>query len=861
MARYANDNATPTLVASSHYSAYDAAGRLTALNHVPAGSSPINYTWAYDAAGRVVGMTSPDDNLTNVVYDATDQLTNVDHTGQTNEDYAYDAAGNRINTGYATGAGNCLLSDGIYTYLYDKEGNRVRRTTIATGAVTEYGWDYRNRLVSVTERATLGTALNQWASTAEATTEYGFGWYAADATDAPDVGSYGDSVNAWTPRTAASNGAGNPRFQTLTLGYDTPVYADGVTVYENYANGFVTKIEVRNASTGVFETVREGLDTSAPNVLAQFSVPFDRRSYLVDGVRVTIDIDHATDPATGWEEIDAVELRGIEPSAVTKSVEYTYDAMDRRIRKTLDGNGETVGGVDYFYSVYRGDNPLLEIHDQNGLANPGTGENAPHVAHRYLYGLATDEILASDNGTDVLWGLGDNEGTVRDIVNNSGVLQDHRIYDSFGKMISETNQAADYVFGYAGSLLEKDIGLNRMGARLYDPLTARWISQDPSGFGAGDMNLYRYVGNDPLNNTDPTGLCSISSGLPSYFSVYDSITIGPRYSSISNPSLTTYYSRLLSSYVSSSENDPLLGPLNSSWTDQMRETLASSNSSRSIGPSFGGSWSPASNVGFSGVFDTPLFDDRAFSSSLNGSNNYGLGDYNFNYRSAPSSAPMPAMPIAMTKDGSGVILNDYKGGAIGRAIYPEPAPSQDSGPAGLMILGGFVPGVGEAMDVHTLVASDSTWLDRSLSTVSLGANIFTAGFAPNFGAAAKAGKGLKYADEVADVAKLADKATAGSTIIRNAHLAGKVHPVTGIPFDVHGFPDFSGAATKTVNITQTGNRAADFAAANKAAGLRSTPEGFTWHHHQNGQTMQLVPYDTHYKTGHTGGVSVKKAGM
>ncbi len=41
--------------------------------------------------------------------------------------------------------------------------------------------------------------------------------------------------------------------------------------------------------------------------------------------------------------------------------------------------------------------------------------------------------------------------------------------------------------------------------------------------------------------------------------------------------------------------------------------------------------------------------------------------------------------------------------------------------------------------------------------------------------------------------------------------------------------------------TQTGNRAADFAAANGAAGLQSTPRGYTWHHHQDGRTMQLVP--------------------
>lgn len=93
--------------------------------------------------------------------------------------------------------------------------------------------------------------------------------------------------------------------------------------------------------------------------------------------------------------------------------------------------------------------------------------------------------------------------------------------------------------------------------------------------------------------------------------------------------------------------------------------------------------------------------------------------------------------------------------------------------------------------------------------------------------------------------------------IRNAHLAGKRHPVTGVPFDADGYPDFgaAGAVKAEVKIPYTGSRAGDFAAANKAAGLRETPKGMTWHHHQDRTTMQLVPTDIHAKTGHTGGFS------
>ncbi|MDI1449638.1 HNH endonuclease [Polyangium sp. 6x1] len=92
---------------------------------------------------------------------------------------------------------------------------------------------------------------------------------------------------------------------------------------------------------------------------------------------------------------------------------------------------------------------------------------------------------------------------------------------------------------------------------------------------------------------------------------------------------------------------------------------------------------------------------------------------------------------------------------------------------------------------------------------------------------------------------------------RNAHLAGKKHPETGVPFDAEGYPDFkaAGVVKKEVKINQTGNRPRDFQLANEAAGLEATPKDHTWHHHQDGKTMQLVPKDIHKATGHTGGVA------
>jgi RHS repeat-associated protein len=87
---------------------------------------------------------------------------------------------------------------------------------------------------------------------------------------------------------------------------------------------------------------------------------------------------------------------------------------------------------------------------------------------------------------------------------------DHRKFDAFGKITSETAPATDFIFGYTGQALDKVTGLLDYGHRWYDASVGRFANEDPSGFDAGDMNLYRYVNNDPLNNTDPSGRCSQS---------------------------------------------------------------------------------------------------------------------------------------------------------------------------------------------------------------------------------------------------------------------------------------------------------------------------------------------------------------
>jgi RHS repeat-associated protein len=324
------------LVATTSYT-YNNNQKLVQLAHTKGATNLDSFDYTYDSANRLTKIASTLDGSVDYTYDATNQLTGADYnTSQTDEAYTYDANGNRTNGGYQTGTNNQLLTDGHYTYQYDREGNRTQRTEIATGKVTEYVWDYHDRLTSVLFKDASGT--------------------------------------------------------------------------------------------------------------------------------------------------------------VTKTISYTYDVNNQRIGKKIDG----VVAERY---VYDGANIAL-VFDGAGVQT-----------HRYLYGAGVDQILADERGGTVVsalsgaevWALVDNLGTVRDVVDSSGVVLNHINYDSFGKIVNQSNPSVVFRYGYTGREQDNETGLDYYRARYYDSAVGRFISEDPIGFNAGDANLTRYVGNSPTNFIDPDG--------------------------------------------------------------------------------------------------------------------------------------------------------------------------------------------------------------------------------------------------------------------------------------------------------------------------------------------------------------------
>ena len=106
--RYSDSTGTNLVAETNH--TYDSLNRLTKITHSKGANTIASYTQTYDAGSKITGITSKDGNST-FNYDDTDQLVAADYNYQTDENYTYDANGNRTNTGYVTGINNRLLED------------------------------------------------------------------------------------------------------------------------------------------------------------------------------------------------------------------------------------------------------------------------------------------------------------------------------------------------------------------------------------------------------------------------------------------------------------------------------------------------------------------------------------------------------------------------------------------------------------------------------------------------------------------------------------------------------------------------------------------------------------------------------
>jgi RHS repeat-associated protein len=99
----------------------------------------------------------------------------------------------------------------------------------------------------------------------------------------------------------------------------------------------------------------------------------------------------------------------------------------------------------------------------------------------------------------------DHLGSIRDELDPTGQSLARYDYAPYGEFIDAPPTPP--AFGYAGMHYHAPSGLYLTKFRAYDPQTGRWLSRDPIEE-AGGINLYGYVGGNPVSYTDPLGLAS-----------------------------------------------------------------------------------------------------------------------------------------------------------------------------------------------------------------------------------------------------------------------------------------------------------------------------------------------------------------
>ena len=418
---------------------YDAQGRIAQFTEM-GGVVNTRKAYTYDLADRVtrIDVTSGPLNYSlSYRYDTLNRILarTLDYRNQVETtEYGYDKVGNLTTISYR----------GKQTWYEYDAAYRLTKKTLPNGLIQTYEYDGASRLTRITYQKPDSQNAGQLITID--TIDYRY-----DAADRQTLRASSTNLIATVPETptATSYDAGN-REQTITLKGTGPNIDDKIFALTFDANGNLTS--------------------------------------KVGGEEVTI---YTWDPRNRL-----VRLSRSGGSTGTVLAEFTYDAQNRRIERTLAIGSNPLETTRF---VFEGLQVIAETKIVGALSETTYILNGPGI----------DEIIARYSDASTRIALTDGLGSVLALSSENQTLATQYSYSPHGET-SETGELSANSNQYTARENDRT-GLYYYRARYYDPVIKRFISEDPIGL-LGGINVRSYVNGNPISFVDPLGLAIYRRG-------------------------------------------------------------------------------------------------------------------------------------------------------------------------------------------------------------------------------------------------------------------------------------------------------------------------------------------------------------
>jgi RHS repeat-associated protein len=561
----ANGNVTETkdALGDTTQTGYDADNRVTSQTD---GDGDVTTT-KYDSDGNTLSVTDPDNNVTQYQYNSVDELTltvapNGSATTMTYDDdgnvstmidgdsrtttYSYDQ--DNRNTGQTWKNSGGATTD-VLTFTYDNAGNEL--TASNSAGTDSFTYNSNNQTTSQTDVLGLTTTyaydpngnVTQRQDSLGGTTTYSFDGN-SNLSSEQFSGTGQSPMSGVLTYTADNMLSSLTRYDSLT---ESAANVVGTTMYSYDNADRVTAITTKSSTSTtlayydyaydaanrvtVLTTMSGGAETFTYDAASQLLTdhlsgsPTTTYSYDSNGNRNSSGYTTGTDNETTndgtytytYDNVgNMIEQAGATGSTV---MYYTYNQENLVSSIRVTSNGST--NVSWTTFTYDALNRRVEQDTwQSGVGNSTTrmaydingavwadlnGSNA--IQTRYIMGVGLQQYFArQDSSGNVYWYVQDTNYSVRDILNSSGADVGTLAYTAYGNIVSQTGSGYSGVILYAAYRYIITTNVYMTKWRVYNPLTGGWDTVDPDSFAAGSPNLREYVGNDPTNATDPTGL-------------------------------------------------------------------------------------------------------------------------------------------------------------------------------------------------------------------------------------------------------------------------------------------------------------------------------------------------------------------